>query len=320
MAKTSSKGPLVAAVDLGSNSFHLVLARVTRGRVAVVERMKEMVGLGAGLDASGALSSASQRQAVECLERFGRCTQKLPAHHVRAVGTNALRAARDAGSFLERAERALGHPVEIISGVEEARLTYAGVASDLPQVSERRLVVDIGGGSTEVVLGVGEDAIALESLPVGSGALTRRRFGDGSIDADRFREAELDALRELEPTLGRFRRLGWDVAIGASGTVRAAARATGSGAAPATLRRQDLAQLRAACVAAGQIGALSLPGMTPARAASFPGGLAVLCAVLDGLKLDALHVSATALREGLLGELRGRVTAEARRSAELESR
>lgn len=310
----------LAAVDLGSNSFHMVVGRVVDGRLALVRRMKQMVRLRAGLDDRGELGAAVQRGALECLSRFGRVTRRLPRANVRAVGTSTLRAARNSETFLSRARSALGHPVEILSGVEEARLTYAGVTSDLPQGRERRLVIDIGGGSTELILGEGSHPVLLESFAVGSSSLTLRYFEQGRIDAPRFQQAEAGAASELGPALARLRRLGWDVAIGSSGSVRAAARAAYEDVEHRALRRQDVQRLREACIDAGSTGALSLPGISRARAESFPGGLALLSAVLDGLGLENVNVSPGALREGVLAELLARLTPGARRPAALPVR
>jgi exopolyphosphatase / guanosine-5'-triphosphate,3'-diphosphate pyrophosphatase len=304
-----SNEDLVAAVDLGSNSFHMVYGHVASGQVVIVGRMKEMVQLGAGLDERRMLTEAAQERGLQCLERFGQRTRDMPERNVRVVGTNTLRVARNAASFLEQAEQALGQHIEIISGIEEARLIYAGVIRDREPSDEKRLVVDIGGGSTELVIGQGERPLDLESLYVGSVSLMQRHFSDGRIDARRFRRAEVTALRELERVRERFRRSSWDVAIGASGTVRAVARVLlENGFAERGITRQSVARLREAVIGAGHVEQLSLEGLSSPRATVFPGGLAVLSAVLESLGVDAMELSHNALREGLLGELVGRFT------------
>ena len=302
-----TNGQALAAVDLGSNSFHMVLGRVADGQIAIVDRMKEMVQLGAGLDENRMLSEAAQDRAVQCLMRFGQRVRALPEQNVRVVGTNTLRVARNGESFRERAEKALGHSIEVISGIEEARLIYSGVVRDLPSNDERRLVVDIGGGSTELVIGVGAAPLDLESLYMGSVAMMKRHFEDGKINARRFRRAEVTALRELEHVQERFRRLGWSKAIGASGTVRAVARVIReNGLGEQGITRESVRKLRDKVVDAGSVDRLALNGLSGARATVFPGGLVVLSAVLESLEVDTMSVSSSALREGLLGELLGR--------------
>lgn len=300
---------LVAAVDLGSNSFHMVYGHVSNGEVVVAGRMKEMVQLGAGLDGRRLLSEGAQDRGVACLERFGQRTRTLPERNVRVVGTNTLRVARNAEVFLERAEHALGHPIEIISGIEEARLIYAGVIRDREPTEEKRLVVDIGGGSTELVIGQGSRPLDLESLYVGSVSTMQRHFPDGRIDAKRLRRAEVSALQELERARERFRRLGWDVAIGASGTVRAVARVLSqNGFGDSGITPESVRKLRDTMLGIGHVEQLAFEGLSRARATVFPGGLAVLSAVLESLGIDAMELSHNALREGLLGELVGRFT------------
>ena len=300
-------GRTLAAVDLGSNSFHMVLGRAVEGQPVITDRMKEMVQLGAGLDAERRLSEAAQQRALACLSRFGQHIRALPGENVRAVGTNTLRVARNGEGFLARAMQALGHPIEVISGIEEARLIFSGVLRDRPLKDERLLVVDIGGGSTELV--IGERApLELESLYMGSITMTQRHFGDGKISAKRFRRAEVTASQELEILQERFRRLGWSAAIGASGTVRAVARVlVAQGWSDGAITPGALAKLRDAVIAAGSVDRLALAGTSRSRASVFPGGLAVLTAIIEMLGVERMEVSQSALREGLLEDLLGRV-------------
>jgi exopolyphosphatase/guanosine-5'-triphosphate,3'-diphosphate pyrophosphatase len=298
----------LAAIDLGSNSFHMVLGRVVGGRSVITDRIKEMVQLGAGLDKDRMLSDAAQQRAIACIERFGQRASVLPGENVRAVGTNTLRVARNGERFLERAKQALGHPIEIISGIEEARLIYSGVISDRATKDERLLVVDIGGGSTELIIGEGEKPLDLESLYMGSITMMQRHFDDGKINAKRFRRAEVTAMQELERVHGRFRRLGWRAAVGASGTVRAVARVVReTGWNHDGITRDSLRKLRDAVIDAGSLERLSFKGLSRSRASVFPGGLAVLLAIFETLDLDTMQLSRSALREGLLNDLLGRV-------------
>src|SRR5262245_26743648 len=190
---------VIAAVDLGSNSFHMVVARYTHGQLIIVDRLREMVRLAAGLDEHGRLSREAIENALQCLERFGQRLRDMKADAVRVVGTNTLRRAKRKGAFLDRARVALGHPIEIISGIEEARLIYLGVARTMPSEAGRRFVVDIGGGSTEMIIGEGLHTKRLESLYMGCVSMSARFFADGAITEKRMKRARLAARLELEP-------------------------------------------------------------------------------------------------------------------------
>ena len=299
---------VVAAIDLGSNSFHMLVARRDDGVLHVQDRLQEMVRLGGGLDARNRLSPAVRRRALECLARFGQRVAGLPQGSVRAVGTNTLRRMRDAKVFLAAAERALGHPIEIIAGREEARLIYQGMAMSRPDDGKRRLVVDIGGGSTELILGEDREALAMESLHMGCVETSRVHFEGGRITAKAMRHAETAARVELQPVENQFRS-GWEVALGTSGTIRAIRSVLRSqGWTRGEITRAALVQLRETMVASGHVDELDLAGLNPERAAVFPGGVAILTAVFDALGIGQMQVSDAALREGLLYDLVGRLT------------
>jgi exopolyphosphatase/guanosine-5'-triphosphate,3'-diphosphate pyrophosphatase len=319
-AAPASDGDVLAAIDLGSNSFHMLIGRVASGDIVIVDRMKEMVQLGAGLDQERLLSEAAQERALSCLQRFGPHVRTLPEQNVRVVGTNTLRVARNTDRFLERAQQALGHSIEVISGIEEARLIYAGVVRALVPSEDRRLVVDIGGGSTELVIGQRSTPLELESLYLGSVAMMKRHFDDGKINARRFLRAEVSALQELERVQGRFRRLGWSSAIGASGTIRAVARVVQeNGFGSSGLTRDSVKRLRDAVIEAGSVERLSFTGLSRSRATVLPGGLAILSATFESLGLESMDVSDSALREGLLNDLIGRSSPRDVRSATVEA-
>src|ERR1700679_1099030 len=214
---------VIAAVDLGSNSFHMVVARYSHGQLVIIDRLREMVRLASHISDDGRLDKDAAARALACLERFGQRLRDMNARNVRVVGTNALRVARRKQAFLERAREALGFPIEIVSGMEEARLIYSGVANNLPNEDERRLVVDIGGGSTEIIIGERFEPLELESMQIGCVSLSQRFFGDGRLSAKRIERARLAARLELEPIQARFQKLGWERAVGSSGTVRAIA-------------------------------------------------------------------------------------------------
>src|SRR6202041_3278290 len=211
---------VLAAVDLGSNSFHMVVARHSHGQLVILDRIREMVGLGAGLGGSGGLDDAAKERALRCLERFGKRLRAMHAQSVRVVGTNALRRARRKRWFLEHARAALGHPIEIISGLEEARLIYSGVVHTSPMSPDKRLVIDIGGGSAEGVIGEAFNPLLLESLSVGCVGLSAAYFEDGRISAKRLERARTAVRLELEPVQEAYRKMGWLQAFGSSGTVR----------------------------------------------------------------------------------------------------
>jgi exopolyphosphatase/guanosine-5'-triphosphate,3'-diphosphate pyrophosphatase len=298
---------MIAAIDLGSNSFHMIVARVDDGDLQVIDRLREMVRLGAGLDEQRRLIPEVRARAIDCLERFGQRIKELPAGSVRAVGTNALRQTRESGDFLEEAQAALGHPIEIISGHEEARLVYLGVAHGLAADTEQRLVVDIGGGSTELIIGEGFDTKRRESLYMGCVSMSRIHFPDGRISAKAMDRAELAAALELRPIRRDYRRIGWQTAIGSSGTIRSIKEVVrNAGWSEAGITLESLQKLRQALICFGHVDELQLEGLKQERHAVFPGGVAILLAVFKTLHIKQMQVSAEALREGLLYEMLGR--------------
>ncbi len=297
----------VAAVDLGSNSFHMVVARVEDGHVHVLDRLKERVALAEGLDEDGELTGAARRRALACLARFGQRLRDMPARNVRAVGTNALRRAKNVREFLARAEPVLGHSIEVIPGREEARLIYLGVAHSRQDDPGRRLVVDIGGGSTECIIGRRFEPLVTDSLDMGCVVWSMRHFEGGRVTKKAMRRAVLAARLEMRPIRRRYRRLGWTTCLGSSGTVlaveqivRAAGWSTG-GVTP-----KSLARLRDALVEAGRADRLELPGVDAERTPVLAGGVAILSAVVEGLGVRRMIASSGALREGVIYDLLGR--------------
>lgn len=296
-----------AAVDLGSNSFHMIVAKYADGRVQIVDRMKEMVRLADGLDDQRNLDEATMERTVACLERFGQRIRELPPGHVRAVGTNTLRQARNSGEFMRRARQALGHRIEVIAGREEARLIYLGVTHTVYKEGEQRLVVDIGGGSTELIIGRDFQPRLTESLYMGCVSMTRRFFADGKISAKRMRQAVLFARQELEAIETLYRRTGWDSAIGASGTILSINKVLElQGWGQEGITPAGLEHLRKAMISAGRIDKLKLQGLSANRRPVFAGGVAVLSGIFEALGPERMSVSDGALREGLLHELIGR--------------
>ena len=299
----------LAALDLGSNSFHLIVAQESGGHLQTLDKIREMVRLAEGLDERQRLTTAASHRALECLERFGQRLRHLRRQNVRVVGTNALRKARDPEAFIKSAEQALGHRVEIISGREEARLIYLGVSHALEDNHDRRLVIDIGGGSTELILGRHFQPEVMESLYIGCVAQSQQCFADGAINRRAFKTAINHCLRELEAVRSQYTESAWDVAIGASGTVLAVADVLAglqNGEANG-IRPAGVADLINRLVEAKRLDQIDLPGLSPERRAVFPGGVAVLAAVIESLNIKFLEVSQGALREGLLQDLLGRV-------------
>ncbi|MGE0583166.1 MAG: exopolyphosphatase [Steroidobacteraceae bacterium] len=302
---------VLAAVDLGSNSFHLVVARFAHGQLTVIDRLREVVRLGAGVDESGRLDREVAGRALACLDRFGQRLRDMRARDVRIVGTNALRRARRKQAFLERAREALGHPIEIVSGIEEARLIYGGVAHTSPSETGRRLVCDIGGGSTELIVGEGFEPIELASLQMGCVNLSERWFGGGRLSAKRMARARVAVRLELEPASARFRRLGWQYALGSAGSVRAVSDCLREmDPAAGSITAEGLEVLLAAMAKVGDIRDLGLAAVDDERRDVFAGGVAILAELFDTFGLDEMRVAEGALREGLLYDLVGRLTNE----------
>jgi exopolyphosphatase/guanosine-5'-triphosphate,3'-diphosphate pyrophosphatase len=301
-------GPL-AAIDMGSNSFRLELAQLQHGRYRRIDYLKETVRLGAGLDGNGLLTEEAVQRGLACLRRFAaRLTGFEPAQ-VRAVATQTLREARNRNAFLLRAQEALGFPIEVISGREEARLIYAGVAQMQPS-EERRLVVDIGGRSTELILGQGRVPQVAESYGVGCVSLSMRFFGDGKLTEAAFRAAQVAAGAELEEALQPFAPQHWDTALGSSGTAGAVAGVLqAAGVSDGRITPAGLRWCIEQCIAAGSLDRLALPGLKAERHAVLPGGLAILYTLAAHFDIDTLWPAKGALRQGVIVDLNERIEA-----------
>ncbi len=298
----------VAAVDLGSNSFHLVIARLENERLVVVDRIKDIVRLGGGLDANSRLTSASQNRAIECLRQFGQRLRDIPSSNIRAVGTNTFRKARNVGEFLPKAEKALGHSIDIITGREEARLIYESVCYGLSESSSKRLVIDIGGGSTEIIAGSGHNPQLVESLYIGCVSLTTSRFQNGRISEQRMLRAEQDAQLEIRSIDRQFKAYGWDKVLGCSGTINAVGEALLQlGWSDGTITRETLEQLRKEILRCTHSSELTKFGFEQTRCEVLPGGIAIVSALFDRLKIASMQVSDLALREGVMYDLLGRL-------------
>ncbi|UJR83051.1 Ppx/GppA phosphatase family protein [Sandaracinus amylolyticus] len=301
--------PRVAALDLGSNSFHLVLASIERGTPHVYDRRRERVALGSGLRDGRPLDRAARARAIACLERFSELVRPLPAGRVRIVGTDSLRRASDGPELVARAEKLLGHRVEIVPGPEEARLVWRGVsAMHPPSARERRLVVDIGGGSTEVVVGTGWTPREAHSTPMGCIRFTERFFPDARISRKRYERARDAAMLELRPFAARMRAAGIDRVLGSSGTMRAIGEIVEAGRGAITRRGVD-ALIEKVCDA-DTLADVDVEGLADERRPVLPGGLAIVDAVMRTFELGRIDVADGALREGLLMELVGRLESD----------
>jgi len=297
-----------AAVDLGSNSFHMIVAVRENEQLVVLDRLRDAVRLGGGLLPDKRLGEDARARALDSLSRMGQRLNAVPHHAVRAVGTNTMRQIRDDGAFLREAEQALGHPIEIIGGREEARLVYLGVAHGLAAGDETRLVVDIGGGSTEVILGEGLEARERESLFMGCVSMSKRFFAEGRISRESMDQAVLAGRIELRPVSRMFSAGRWQTAVGSSGSIKAIERVViANGWSDEGITKSSLMKLRRALIAAEQIDKVRLDGLPDDRRPVFAGGVAVLSAVFKALNIKRMQVSDLALREGLLYELVGHV-------------
>ena len=301
----------VAAVDLGSNSFHLVVARRVDDDLQILDRSRERVALAEGLDEKKRLSDEAQTRSLACLSRFGERLRGMPREAVRAVGTSSLRVARNAHVFLDRANAALGHPVEIIPGAEEARLIYLGVAHDVSGNGHLRLVVDIGGGSTECILGRRFDAKRTDSLHMGCVHWSLRFFPDGILTEEAMSRAVIAARLEVRALEAPYRAAGWEECLGASGTiVNVESILRENGWSDGGITDKGLRRLRKAIASAGRIENLDLPGLQPDRLGVIAGGVAILTALFEGLGIERMRASQGALREGVLYDLLGRIRHE----------
>jgi len=297
---------MLAAIDMGSNSFHLVVARVVDGRLQIVDRLKQRVRLAEGLDENGTLSEDAMQRGLDCLRLFGERLAGINAGGIRITGTYTLRVASNAQTFLTRARQLLGHPIEIISGQEEARLIYHGVAHT-QHTEGRILVIDIGGGSTELIIGERFAPLALTSRKMGCVTFTHDYFANGKLNDKNFNAAILEGLHQLEPVMNQFRDLGWQLCLGSSGTIKAVRELMLAGEGDGCITRERLERLRQRMKEQKRIDQLDLPGLEEDRRPVIAAGIAVLLALFEGLGIQRMDYSDGALREGLLYEFEQRL-------------
>lgn len=298
----------LAAIDLGSNSFHLQVGRVEGEQIFYLDSLKEPVRLAAGLTQQKKLDAAAQKRALSCLARFGERLQGMPAGAVRAVGTSALRVAKNSPAFLDKARTALGFDIDIVAGREEARLIYLGVAHSLPLTHSPRLVVDIGGGSTECILGEGYEPGERESLRMGCVGYTKQFFSSGRLNKTAFGDAETTARVEIQAVASCFRAGAWEEAVGSSGTAKALGEiCMQNGFSDGAITLDGLKWLREQLIKAGTLERVEIDGLKADRRPVIPGGLAVMLALFQELGIDTMTSAQGAMREGILWDLLGRV-------------
>ncbi len=298
--------PFLAAVDLGSNSFRLQVAKVEGEQLYMLDGLREPVRLAAGLTDDNYLDEAAQQRALAALSRFAERLRDLPPEAVRAVGTNSLRVAKNSARFIADAEKVLGFPIEVIAGREEARLIYLGVAHGMPRSNEQVLVMDIGGGSTEFIIGRGYQPIKLESLYMGCVSFSKRFFPEGRITKQNMQRAELAARSELQSIVADYKGQ-WQKAIGSSGTAKAICEVLElNGFSNSGITREGLDLLRANLIRTGDVQKLSLLGLRPDRMSTLAGGFVIMYAAFDELEIAQMQPGLTALREGVLYDLWGR--------------
>ena len=290
---------LYAAIDMGSNSFHMVVIKVVAGSVQVVGKVKQKIRLAAGLDQDMQLSLEAMQRGWDCLEAFAEWLQDIPRDNIRVVATATLRLAVNADQFVKRAERILNHPIAVISGEEEARQIYLGVAYTSQNVGHT-LVIDIGGASTEVIVGEGFTPKQLTSLNVGCVTYLERYFGDGQLNESNFGEAIAAARNEIAPIIEMFMPYHWQQCMGASGTPQAIVEILVNQGINDSIRLSYLYDLKQQCIACGQTDKLDIQGLEESRKQPFPSGLAILIALFESLQIKEMQISGGALREGLI--------------------
>lgn len=297
---------MLATVDLGSNSFRLLISRVVDGQFYQMDVLKETVRLSAGLDVDKYLSETVQERALNCLAKFGERLRGFSPVQVRVVATNTFRVAKNIENLIKRGGQTLGFPIEVIAGREEARLIYLGAAQTLPSDNRQRLVIDIGGGSTEFIIGRKFQPLLTESLPLGCVTFSINYFDKGKLQEDIFNTAILAARSQVQRIRTFYQQKGWDIAVGTSGTARSISEILLQYDQGKVITRKGLEWLKQRLIKFGQIKKIELVGLKADRVPVLPGGLSVLIAVFDELNINSMSVTRGALRDGVLYDMLGR--------------
>lgn len=296
---------LICAIDLGSNSFHLAIARVDHGEVRRVLSISDKVQLAAGLDDNNRLSDEAIERGIKCLTDFGRYLDGILQSNIRVVATNALRKAVNANAFIALANKVLPVSIQVISGREEARLIYLGV-SHTNACSDKRLVIDIGGGSTEFIIGEGFELILAESLQMGCVAFTKKFFADGKISQSAFKKAISATQSELFAIIKPYKKAGWIHVVGSSGTIKACHLAIKELGFDDKITPSALKKLKNYLIELGDVSAIKLDSVKPHRQSVFAAGVAELYAIIKAFEIESIDYSDGALREGVLYDMLGR--------------
>lgn len=297
-----------AAIDLGSNSFHMMVATPEGDSIRKVDSLRMPTRLGAGLDENKHLNPETEKKAIEALAQYAERLRDVPRKNIRMVGTNTLRRARNSEKLMQEAKKLLGIPIEIISGREEARLIYTAVSHTFPDNSKQRLVIDIGGGSTEFIIGKGYEPKLMESVNMGCVSYSTR-FLDSEIDikSAAMKQATIEAELELQPLVVAYKTANWDEVIGCSGTIKAAARMLAElGITDGAVTYDGLKKLIKEIISAGSVSAMHLTSISDSRSQVVAGGLAVLRGIMRALEIDVVTASQVALREGLIFDMLGK--------------
>ncbi|BBR10005.1 exopolyphosphatase [Aeromonas caviae] len=298
---------LYAAVDLGSNSFHMVIARLTEGRMQIIDRIKERVRLAEGMDEQRRMSPEAMARGLDCLALFAERLTNIKPDQIRIAGTYTLRRASNARDFVREAAKVLNHPIEIISGQEEARLIYQGVAHT-QHIEGQVLVVDIGGGSTELIIGEGFEHKALTSRKMGCVSFTQSFFGNGKLGEKAFNAAVLEAQHQLAPIINQYRKLGWQSCLGSSGSIRTVRDVLqGEEWTDGAITLAGLERLKEEMLKHKRVDQLKLAGLTEERQGVFAAAVAILLGLFTSLPIERMEYSDGALREGLLYEFEERL-------------
>lgn len=301
----SNEKQKLAAIDLGSNSFHLIVATLEDNNFKIIDSVKEMVRLGEGLDKNNVLSQEKIDQAVDCLKIFGQRIKGFSFRNVQCAGTNTLRKAQNSYDFIQQAQQALGFPISIIGGREEARLVYQGVSRSIAQIVDKRLVIDIGGGSTEFIIGEINKPILTESLNMGCVNFTRQYFSNGEITKRSLKKAVLAARQKLEWISDEYIEMGWQESIGSSGTIKSvAAMLHEQFDTNGNIQYKHLKKLAKIFIEIKYIDKIEVAGLSSNRAPVIIGGICVLLAAFEELGIETMMTSNGALREGLLNDIR----------------
>lgn len=304
----NGKSDVYAAIDLGSNSFHMMIAEPEGSSIRKVDSLRMPTRLGAGLDENKRLKPETLKMALDALSQYAERLRDVPRKNIRMVGTNTLRRATNRDEFMRQAKETLGVPIQIISGREEARLIYTAVSHTFPDSSRQRLVLDIGGGSTEMVVGKGFDPLLMESVNMGCVSYTGQFLsGDQGITAITMKRATIEAELELQPLKVAYKECGWDEVIGCSGTIKAASRMLAElGITDGAITKDGLKRLVKEIVKAGSVAAMNLESISESRVQVVAGGLAILRAIMKTLNIEVMQASQVALREGLVFEMLGK--------------